>query len=146
MGNESPEEVFAYILTHVHDRPERSNSNSGYNDEDKQKIQDWFGGRLAAEFDYYDLIITAKIARDAPFSTLAQIPPALIVNDDAYIYMDHCLIALSRVADELWKLRVCLSKCWGCFGDHSVPGGGCWGFRCRRRLASTQLPLYKYVR
>jgi hypothetical protein len=64
------------------------------------------------------------------FPTL-EIPPAVIIGNDAYIYLDSALYALVRVPDGSWKLRVSLSMCWGCFGDHSFVSATCWGVLCQ---------------
>ena len=126
MTDESPQAVFGYILTHLRDMPPRRLlGESDY----QQEIQTWFGGRLAANFE--DFFMLGMILRHNKSVNTFQIPTALIVNDDAYIYMDHGLNVLTREADGLWKLHISSSMCWGCFGDHSFPGGECWGILCQ---------------
>src|SRR5262245_12296037 len=118
MSIESPETVLQYILTHVDRMPEPSVAELRYSDQQKEQIQTWFGGRLAVDFDYGDLFMIEMIARDVDSASIIKVPRALIVNGDAYIYMDDGLNVLTRETDGLWKLRVSLSMCWGCFGDH----------------------------
>lgn len=131
MTTESPEAVLKYVLMHVHDMPKPSVGASLYSAYDKRQIQDWLGGRLALDFDYSDLFMIEMIARDMDSASIVEVPPSLIVNGDAYIYMDDGLNVLTRETDGLWKLRVSLSMCWGCFGDHRFSGGGCWGVLCQ---------------
>jgi hypothetical protein len=127
---ESPEETFHYILAHIHSIPQESDREKRYSIHHKQQIQDWLGGRLAQDFDYGDLFMPEMIMRKADPMATIEVPKALIIQDDAYLYMDNALVALIQETAGVWKLRIALSICWGCFGAHSYPGGGCWGVLC----------------
>ncbi len=67
----------------------------------------------------------------APPFALSQIPQALIVHNDAYLYLDSSLYALVRAENGSWRLRISLSMCWGCFGNHSFVSATCWGVLCQ---------------
>lgn len=130
MLKETPEEVLFYILNHVCDCPENSNSVDM-----KQEIQSCLGGRLASDFDYDELFIPRLLMCHpahprSPAITRSQIETAVTINDFAYIYLQGTLFVLYHTTPNGWKLQVSLSMCWGCFGDHSHVGGGCWGVLC----------------
>ena len=126
MSAESPEEVLQYIFAHIHEKPNQPNSELRHSTEHKQQLQAWSGGRLALDFDPTETFNLTDEVADGEI----QIRPAVVINDDAYTYMGNCLLALVREADGLWKLRIALSMCWGCFGDHSFSSGHCWNVLC----------------
>jgi hypothetical protein len=125
MSENTPEAVLQFLLLRARKMPDLPRGEARNSPETKRKLQDWFDGRLAEDFDYSDLTLIAADGSDA-----SKVPPAAIINDDAYIYRDAMLHALIREADGAWRLRISLSMCWGCFGDHSYSGGPCRGVLC----------------
>jgi len=112
MRLESPEAVLEYILLNAHGTPQPS-PGQAYDDH-KRWVQMWFHGHLAADFDYGNLFMIRMIVRDEERSgSKLEIPSALIVGDDAYIYMHNALLSFLRESDGIWKLRIALSMCWG---------------------------------
>jgi hypothetical protein len=131
MSPESPEAVFHHILSHTAHTPDPAKGDSYYSENHRRQIQAVFGGRLAEDFNYSDLFTVEMIAqRMQKKAESIEIPPAYVVNDDAYMYMGGGLVALIREADARWRLRISLFMCAGCFGAHNYPGGGCWGVLC----------------
>jgi len=69
--------------------------------------------------------------KPAPPLALSEIPQAVVVQNDAYFYLDNSLYALIRTDNGSWKLSISLSMCWGCFGDRSFVSATCWGVLCQ---------------
>jgi hypothetical protein len=132
MRLESPEAVLEYILLNAHGTPQPSSGQAYNSDDYKRRVQMWFHGHLAADFDYGNLFMINMILRDEERSERKlEIPTARIIGNDAYIYMHDALLSFIRESDGIWKLRIALSMCWGCFGNHSFRSGQCWGVLCQ---------------
>jgi hypothetical protein len=122
---ETPEVVLQHILLRAAQIPAPSEGEAWNGAKAKQHRQEWFDGRLAEDFNHSDLFSISMQSEK-----ISTVPSAVVINDDAYIYHDSTLFALVRDGDGLWRLRISLSMCWGCLGDHSISAGGCWGVLC----------------
>jgi hypothetical protein len=112
---ETPESVLAHILDKVRDSRLGIINNAEY----KEQLRSGFGGCLAADFDHSDLFMLDMLVEHLFLNDAVTVSPSVIINNDAYIYVDYSLNALILDVDGRWKLRISLSMCWGCFGDHN---------------------------
>src|ERR1700694_717120 len=96
---ETPESVLAQILSKVRDSKVGVTNNAEY----KEQLRSGFDGCLAADFDYGDLFMLDMLVRNQSSDATIDVPAAVVINNDAYIYVDYSLNALILDVDGRWK-------------------------------------------